>query len=289
MWIYVWDNEIKGIYLWDTPVKEVYLWDTKIRPVGMYIDFLLIAWGWGWGWYASSPFCLWGWGWAWGVINCESYMIQQGNYTVMIWAGGAWQGYRTPWCNGGDSVFDTFTAYWWWWGWWRWAAKAGGSWGGWSYGSYYSAGWAGCTWQWNNGGSWVTNYWGWGWGWYWAVGWNAYYESNYFWGTWWIGILTCITWKEECFAWGWGWGWRGSPWIWQYGWGCGGWSNRSATTCGSWGGGNPWTWGWWNWACGVFIVRYPSSAWYNITWGTKYLCNWYCIHCFTSNWTLTVN
>jgi hypothetical protein len=39
----------------------------------------------------------------------------------------------------------------------------------------------------------------------------------------------------------------------------------------------------------VFILRYPTSAWYNMTWGCKYTCWNYTIHCFTSDWTLTVN
>jgi hypothetical protein len=37
------------------------------------------------------------------------------------------------------------------------------------------------------------------------------------------------------------------------------------------------------------MVRYPTACNYNITWWNKYT-DWnYTIHCFISDWTLTIN
>lgn len=56
-----------------------------------------------------------------------------------------------------------------------------------------------------------------------------------------------------------------------------------------------WWWGWWgsntywwNWCQWIFIIRYPTACNYCISWGTKYTCWDYTIHCFTSSWPLTV-
>lgn len=279
MWIYVWNSEIKNIYLWDTPVKEVYLWDTKIRPTTKELDveYLLVAWGW--------AGVRWGWGWGW-IIYCQNgVVISPSSCCIVIWAWGTPQS-----LNWWDSYFGSMVACWWWG--WNWCA-----WGSWWW-SLWVYGWCWIPWQWCDG--WNSSWYSWGgWGWYsetWCKGsaratagdWWEWLSSNISWANyvysswgWWASYCDCSSPR----AWGewWTWAWNGGNWR-RWGW-------TSATNYGWWWGG---TWmcnsgGAW---CGkqwVFILRYPSSCWYNITWWTKYLCNWYCIHCFTSNWTLTVS
>ena len=292
MWIYVWDAEIKWIYLWDTLLKEVYLWDTKIRPTikEYIIDFLVVGGWWGWGWWARGN--AWWWGWAWGVIYCSCYTFQW-DCNIVIGAGG------TPSSNWGNSCFGSFVAYWWWyWGtpicaskWRPW-----GAWASWWGGSVYCAWGTWCQWNawWTGGSSWW-----WGWGWF-CSAWISANGGNWWWGGLWF--QSNITGSNQCYAWWWGWwAWyRWGVWAWCYGWGNGGiYADRSSSTiwCPAtrywswwwWQGGSCYNYGGWAWCQGIVVVRYPTACWYNLSWGTKYTCGNYTIHCFTSDWTLTIS
>jgi len=282
------------------------------NSTGKKVDFLLIGWGWNWWQYES-----W-WGWAWWVIQCCNYVIPQWNYEITVWPWWNWfyprwsnPEYNTwcPWC---DSCFDWLIAYWWgwwwpqsynwqpWWSWWGW---------GWSYWIW----WAWCSWQWYKWWDkwanckcwwycWAYRWWGWGWAWWPWCDWStncissAFPDWNWhFWGMWWIWIQSDISWTMEWYAWG------GSA-SWDCDWRCrtsaNCWwtssanNNQDATICWAW-------WGWvystncsnktWKWGNWLFIVRYKTACWYNITWWTCYTCWDYTIHCFTSSWTLCVN
>lgn len=295
-WVYIGTSPIKCAYVWTTPVKCIYVWTTKVRPTKS-VDYLLIWGGWGWG-RACNNCRWWAWGWAWGAILCEGYSLNSWSYCIVVGAWGA-KG-ASYWCNGWNSCFWTVVAYGWGWGWgcsWsNMCGRNGWSWGGAAWGAtYYACVGKGCSWQgcnWGCGrGSSTCRPWGWGGGsrgvWGNAtsdiVAWNG--------GLW---ICTNISWAYQCFAWGWGWGGcctacgKGCYWGWNGGVSWAG-TGCAATTCWSWGWGGSYASCWGNWACGVFIIRYKCWE-YTMTWGNcKYLCNWYCIHCFTSNWTLTVS
>ena len=291
MGIFLWDTAPSKIFVWDTQVSKVFVWDTKVRPNNVYVDFLLIGW-WGWGWRS------WGWGWAWWFIECCNYALAQWEYSVKIWGGGRWCR-NTSWCNGGNSCFDWIIAYWW--GWWArndyydWCPW----WSGW-WGSDDSCWWAWCTWQGNSWwDGWHYSYWGWGWAWWaWCNG-----SANCHGWTGGLGKCSCISWECCRYAWWWGGGNRGgycscnSSCGWGWCWWNWTWTEANATAC--------WAWGWWHnascnnghWACWLFILRYPTACWYNITgWSsccyTCYVCGDYTIHCFTytpNTQTLTVS
>ena len=243
------------------------------------VDFLLLWW-WG-GWWKNR----WWWWWAGWVIVWEKYALEKGSYPVTIWWWWIGSGLACNW-NWCSSCFVWFVALWWWHGgtcccpWWDWA-----SWW-WAWGKN-SVVWKAqqCLYvQWNSWGAW-NSYWHW-WGGWWFWGAWCCCSSGYGWdgGIW---YLTSMTWHEECFAWWW---WWAVCWIWQYWWWC--WYNKSMTptTCWSWWWwhcqvNNGWKWAWW-----VLIIAYPSDCGYNISWATcSCVCNWVCVHCFTSSWTLTVS
>ena len=230
------------------------------RPV---VDFVLV-WGWGAG-KGCTAGRWWGWGGWWVVINCW-YELLLDCYNVVIWD---W------WCtesgNWWDSCFWNMYA--------KWGYGANGCiWGSWWWDKYW-------WWNWCIGWTGKTSRWWWGGG-AWQNGWT---DSNrrkgwdwlctdisgdccwYWWG--WSG--GCCT-STNCTWWQW-WGWQwGKCWCsaTYYGWGWGG--SCSSTR-------------WWCWYQWVFIVRYPNNCGYDICWGNKYECNWYCVHCFESNGTLTIN
>lgn len=291
-WVYIGTSPLKCAYVWTTPVKCIYVWTTKVRPAWPQVDFLLI----GWGWAGGSTTCYRNWAWWWGagwVIYCKWYTLTPGTYCVTIgawWAACPWGNYRwTQWWN---SEWNWFVAYWGGWGGAGHTANAieqgGNGWSWWgSWPRYACAGGCGCPWQWNDGGASQCRR-SWGWGWY-SSAWCTW-PGQYCGGDWWDWLETDITWKTEYFAWWWGWWWStrwGTNSYWWWTWWTGG--GTAWTTCGSgWGGSGStitsWAWAWW-----VFIIRYACWT-VNITWwNCKYLCNWYCIHCFTSNGTLTVS
>ena len=308
-WLYIGTSPLKCAYVWTTAVKCIYVGTTKVRPAWKTVDFLLVGWG-GSGWQQYNQYNPWAWGWGWWFIECFNYLLTDGSYTVTI---GRWWCARNSsvtnyncvhWCS---SCFNWIEAYWWW------AGKGAGvsasacfcGWSGgwWSWQNCWYAWGTWCSWQWNNGWCWVNTFawWGGGAGTVWVNGAN---NKAWNWGCW---KCSCMSWACCWYSWGGGWGascdndnYVGLGW-------CGGWWkwSRYCTTCSAcpatyYGGG--WWWSgsrksntfWGNWYQWVFILRYPASCGYSITWGNcKYACTiWgvsYCIHCFTSNWTLTVS
>ena len=240
------------------------------------VDFLLLWWWGGWGKTCTTS---WWWGGAWWVIIWRNYALSKGSYNVTIWS--KW---TNAW-NWGSSCFEGYVALWWWGGgtWCRtncaWKNWASWGWAWWRISTVWKA--QQCLYvQWHNWWAWNTNWHWWGGGWFWGD-WCCC-SSGYGWdgGIW---YLTSMTWHEECFAWWWG---GANWWHWMYWW----WNSQgNASTCGSWwwGSCNSNSYSWWWWA---LIIAYPSDCGYNITWSNcSCVCNWVCVHCFTSSWTLCVN
>ena len=274
------------------------------------------TWGWGWAWWVwevnNVTFVKWNYTvtvWAWGY-KCD-YSVDDGcgnwcpscitwtwvNYCVCGWGRWWWAVCYNNW-----SVWMQSTWIAWWSGWWWWFCNF----------AWWSHVWCwlgNCWWHWQCTCSWAPRYAWWGWGaWY---AWADAYWSNW---CWYWGIWVCTTFfgAAKYIAW-WGNGWwdvyapanckRDGSWTlisttyWGWRW----WARYckwEAATCYWWGG---WGWGncsnvnaWWAWYQWIVGVRYPLSCgyWNFITWGTKYQCTiwWvtYCIHCFTSSWTLKV-
>lgn len=246
--------------------------------------FLLVGWGW-WGWR------IWGGWWAWWFIECKSFILNPASYNVVIWSG--WMranSQMTTWCNWWNSCFGSIVAYWWWgwastcswaqiwcnwwsWGWGAWWCCGGGSW---------------CSWQWNNWGNslYVFSWWWWGWAWeIWGEG-NCPWTYPHWW-KWWDWKCSCISGELCWYAWWWGWG-NGTWCCSVNGW-CWWWWNWWYYNCDALMNATYYWWGWWSWKqgyawCGcqwIFIFAYPNNSWINVSWGTIYECNWYCIHCFT--------
>ena len=306
MGIFLWDTAPSKIFVWWAEVASVWAWDTKIRPMiqEAIVDFLLVWWGWAWGRWRNPWW--WGW-WAGWVVYCQWETLCSGSYSVTIWAWWQWNASQclwacVSWCN---SRFGTFVAFGWWgWGWmcgcgmWAWCPWA--SWWSWWGGSNWSANpWGNwCSGQWNNGGSGFFSmngaaWWG---GWYWSA-WCPAYSCGFMQACWWnwgAWLTSDITWQSRIYA---AWWWGSWPqWVWTSNWGGNGckdniWGNALCYWSWWWGSWSP-NWNtccrWWNWCQWIFVLRYPSSCNYQITWGSKYLCNWYCIHCFTSDWTLCI-
>ena len=281
-------------------IKNVYIGTCKIRGQAI-IDWLLVWW---WGAWGRAYCRAWGgWG-AWWVVYRNNYIISQ-NTCVIIWAGGVWCGTNPYWWSWGDSCFWNIVAYWWWWGGWGCCSSCTNwlSWWSWWWASWWGFcyWWSSKGWQWQKWGIGTTSAWAW-WGGYshcwmdWCY--CSYTSAAYGWGgVGWCGYCSDISWTAVRYANGWSWwGCKSTPWMCGGGaWGCytsacACWKN--ATTPWSWGGGawnNAYKCPWWNGANGIFIARYPTACWYNITWGCKYTCGDYTIHCFTSNWTLEIH
>lgn len=299
---------VTPVWFWSATitVTTAEWWFTASATVSVVrkMDLLLIAWWWGgWGWWR---YLWWGWGWAWWVICCTNYTLSEGAYAITIWAWGTWGWNLTSWANWWDSCLWTKLKACWGWGW-AWCCAAIRSWWSWWWASAacscdscttYIYWWSWTSWQWYTWWYAIARYsyqncgWG-GWGWARWNGGNATYSSSTYWKWWAWGLWLCtnISWAYECFAW-WG-GWWVS-WCWCYWWwngSTGAWWWGSATTCWSW-----WWWAvcccgasWWSWAWWLLIVRYPCSCGYTISWGDcKYLCSWYCIHCFINSWSLYI-
>lgn len=274
----------------------IYMWrDDEAAPT--IVNYVLI-WGWG-GWNGWVNGNFWGWGWgAWGTIICCNTQLLDGTYCVTIWLW--WNAYqwwdRASAYNWWNSTFGSITAYWWW-AWWNvgwWWCPWGSWWGAWPAGtSTTQIGGAGCSWQWNKGWNWIYYSWSWWawWGWWWA--WWCGCDNTGCFDAWngWAWVCISMFWMNCCFSWWWGWWWfsnwgNATHWWWRW-WnansGCNG---ADGTTCGSgwWG----WINGWWKWADGVMILWYKNTCNYCISWGNKETINWYCVHCFTTNGTLTV-
>lgn len=295
--------EISSVYLWTNSNIEVYAWVDKIRPIikDATIEWLLVWWGGAWG---RARCRAWGWGGAGGLIYCASETLPIWTCCCVViwaWGTGAASSYNPANYKWGNSCFGSVVAYWGWgWGWmcaynrWcAWAAWGSGWWGAAcnaAWGTRCDASYGNCGWAWYN------TTWGWGWG-AWGAWCPANWAGNYYWWAWWCWCTSSISGVSVVYAAGWGWGgctgrsnsqWGGCGWCYRVAW-CAAttywswwgwaWCTASNTCCMAWGSGCQW----------VFIARYPSNCKFNVTWGTKYECNWYCIHCFTSNWTLTVS
>ena len=259
-WVTVWSNLTLDDY-----AACILAIPSAPLPEPPELDFLLVAWGWWWG----TSGCTWNWWWWAGwLIYCCCYCFScPWEYPVVIWAGWA---SRTAWSN---SEFNWIIAY----GWWQWSNWPKSRW--WCWWSWWGGGcqWWGyaCAWQWHD----------WGWGawysssssWWWWGGWAGgvwWWGSRPWWWVWWCWCTLNITGENYTYASGWaGTACCGSSWTIQD------WVNY-------WDG---WWWGGCAWHAGVFILRYPTYCAHTITWWIKYRCNWYCIHCFTSDWTLTIN
>jgi len=263
----------------------------------MYIDFLLIAW-WGWWWQSCSNSWWWGW-WAWWYIECSNYKLSSGTYSITIWEWWIWEYHywSSAAQNGWDSCFWNIKACWWWAWWWDWSVYPPG----WCWCVWWSWWWAASTnlsfstwaswisWQWYSWGWNRTYYASWGWGWAWWAWWNwcIDWSNNKYWWNWGVWKCSSISWQCCWYSWWWGWYWA-NCWCWWCWW----WWNKSSSATYYW-----WGWGWgyyaynnhYDWYQWVFILRYPTACWYDITWWTCYTCGDYTIHCFTSNGTLTVN
>lgn len=290
-WVYIWTSKLKCAYVWTTPVKCIYVWTTKVRPSDpSIVDFALIWWWWGGG-YTSGWYPWWWWGGG-QVIICSNFSLQPWDYCVIVWEWGC--GMMCS-CNWGDTKFNWITAYWWgaWWpterngcNWWNW-------WWGWgSWSGTIHRGWCWCSWfNWGSGSHYAGAWWG-------AWAWGSWCSSSQTRGGLW-GSCTNVRLTCNCsmgnFAGGWGWWWCswGAAFSWGWGWA---WGPRQKDWCSATGIWGWWGWGWWgwtrnwwNWWWGAFILTYRCDCNYNISWGTKSLCGVVCVHCFTSDWTLTVS
>lgn len=279
---------------WDCTitVTTTYGWFTDscniINRKDVYVDFMLIAW-WGWGWKNYG----W-WGGAWWVIQCSNYFIDMWCYPIVIWAGWSWVWSSCMWKSWCNSTFNSLIAYWGW-AWWGWGSCLiywlpwWSGWWWWYVGQQiHQHWWDWCTWQWYKWGC-AYRYWSWWWGWAWWAwaNWSNWTDSWWIWGIW---IQSDIDWTCKWYAWGWSWHNASSwCWVWASCWGTPSWSsNSNATICWAWGWGSTST-SYWNWASWIFILRYPTSSWYDLTGWCKYTCWNYTIHCFTSSWDLIVN
>lgn len=293
-WVTVWNSVSLSCYY--KCVDEIQTWSWY------NIDVLVVWWWWsGWwskyinsrNWYPNW----WGWGWGWWVIEVlkGSFWNFYGNSVcVQVWCASWW---CNRWC---DSYFGALKACWGWkWGRWRYSDPwEDGSTTWWSW-----WGWGTCPWSWNQWCPWISWQWyawadacPWQWAWW---GWWAWWPA--IWCNWGIWYLSCITWTPTYYGWGWGWGWHSSDacawvwwcwwwWPWAYCW----WvvNNKCGTYYWWWGWGatcDSWGWPWYQW---IVIVRYPTdwSYWFTTAtwWNCCVTCNWYKIHCFTSNWTFTI-
>lgn len=287
-------KEVKKVLIWDENDNTKFI---QIRPKSFIIDFLLVA-GWGAGWSSNTNNCMWRWwGWGWWVIQCCWYEFTD-DMCVVIWQWGTYVSWLSAGNNWWNSCFWDIVAYWW--GWW-WADSDWCDWWSWGWAWHSTPAVINDWWQWVSGqwNSWwmvCCRWWWWG-GWGAKCPWCPWVCQSLSisrgWD-WWAGIWSDISWTLCYYAWwGWGWwacnscSWEGWAWWW-WPWRFCDWCN--ATYFGWWGG---WTYcrcrHWWNWYQWVFIARYPSGCWYDITWWTKYTCWDYTIHCFTSDWTLTIN
>lgn len=243
------------------------------------VSVLLVWWWWG-GWWGK---CCKGWWWWWGgaVKIKNEYWLQWTSVAVTVWLW--WCGSTAQWCDWCPSCFWTIVANWW----------CGGNCNGWSGGdsgtwySWWSANWTSTT-------SWWGGWWA---GWPWNTG-----CDNVHWGSGWKWYLSDFEETDIRYAWWWWGGGCSSAWAWAWvdGWWDGGACNTKAAT--NW---TDWTWwggGWWmclsstaktggNWWSWVVIVKYTDN-WmdgiYCATWWTVTCCNWYVIHCFTTDWTFCI-
>ena len=236
-------------------------------------EILLTAGG-GWGWWAMYKSYGWWW-WAWELLYCGKKIIKTWTHCIIVWSGGGGSSGGGVWGTWWDTIALWFSLKWWGWGWdtWRDVAHNWASWwSGWGW-------WGKCNrwWSWYSWSPWLSNwFWFWnnwssswsGWGW-----WGAWGNGNG--SNWWAWYDSSITWTAVSYAvWGSGTSSIASCWSW------GSWWLSSSSKSANW-----WWWRWW-----IVIISYDPNSWYTVSWwNCSYLCNWKCVHIFTSNWTLVVN
>ena len=312
--------ENKGVTVWSVSL-DCYASCIDAIPTSSwwsYIDILVVWWGAAWWSTGATLSSAWG-GWGWGAVIETKFMVEVWcSYCAKVWAWGVPICYASncctwnQWCS---SSFWNIVAIWWGAGgqdfcgsanyaWWlpnRWCNWA---WGG---GATYrntccmSISWYWLAWWKGGTGASCRSWWG-----GWAGG-----DGSAWWGlsnaNWWIWISSDISWETQRYGWWGGWGSKcasatyighGMCWGWD-GWCCCNWCQPwcNATYYG-WGGWGAWQgncagyYTWWRWCQWIVIVRYANdgSYWINSAtgWNTCYECNWYCIHCFTSDWTFTI-
>ena len=245
----------------------------KLNSLSIHAVKVLVVWGW-WG----SNWRSWWWG---GEVLCSWCVTITNSFCITVWT--YWRWYCTYNITTKPSNADWWTScidFWVWVmpaKWWTWAIQ-------WNYSAW--GWWVSWTWYawWNIDSCW--------WGWWWWAGWAWTNWSSSRWWNWWAWLYW--------YGWGWSWWykkewscaninchWTASDWWWVW---------SVGTNC--------WGWGWsaksvlwdakgFNWACWVLDICYKCdwSYWINsATWGNScYVCDWYCVHRFTSNWTFTIN
>ena len=228
------------------------------------ICYLAVGWG-GWG-------NLYG-GWWWWEVLTWNILIQETDLCIVVWSRGSACTCTAVASDWWSSCIWTYVVA-------RWGKK-------WCSTCWWKS-WTWCAWW----GTTANYIWWWWWGacWQWCCG-----TSN--WWDWWEGYL---------WYWGGGWWWRWMSSGYSGGTGCDWWWNwaayrtkasTSATNCWWWGGGAASSSGTYYypataWACGVVDICYPADWWYCITcatwWNCCYVCDWMCVHRFTSDWTFTI-
>lgn len=252
---------------------SVYVWDVLVSWWGSScpkVDVLVVWWWENWlgsTYWQSSRWYYWRCGcnnhwYPWGAILCEWYEFSPYVAWAISVTVGRWEVKANKWSHCAEnSQFLDLIAY---------------SWCGWA----SVNNWQSCP-RWADVSFAFWWYW-WAWTAWWAgyVSWNTIY-----WWTWWNWIQTDIDWTMRRYAW---WAW----WWWQFS--CQ-WSNYSIVLWQHW----CWhDWCWWSghpdscyWCDWIVVVRYKTdwSCWFShATWGCKYTCWDYTIHCFTSSDTFCI-
>lgn len=261
-------------------------------------SYLAVGWGWSWGTWWFGPDRCWGYAWWWWGWEIDEWILlaDQDNYCILIWAG--WAGPWWTWCNAwwkkwcdwcpSEICWCVCVKWWKWWeaplstscrvnNWWSswswmawWASKMlspGNNF--WPWWGWWWDKWAWCIWSWDNFYS--SRWWDW-WCWYrgmWWWGWGSWWCYWGCWCDWWWNWWRCWDWWRQCnnakCYWWWGWGWQVMNWYWV---------------------------SWWNWYQWVIDICYPSdwSYWINSAtwWDCCYICDGFCVHRFTSDWTFCI-
>lgn len=234
-----------------------------VNPQWRNIKYLVV-WGWGAGYNMN--------GWGWWDVCCGDMKVLTDSLSIVVWTCGTstWNvnggNSEIVWCAntlacwgcGATSTCGWMSGSWctWWGCWWSGNYRA---WGGWAWATQDGTTYV-CPWRWN-WGAWKYWYGGWWWGW-------SYCYGNYIWcacdwGKWWTN-LSNKWWNATNCGWGWGWAWGKS-------------ANATCAWCG------------WCWVVDICYACNWSMGICSATWGDScYICNGYCVHRFTQDWTFTI-
>ena len=271
-------------------IKLMHCWNEYCFPSwwNLCAFSYLVVWGGGsWSAFTVTNYGWWGWWWGGGEVKQWNGVFVPwdcGCITICI---GCWWA-QASWWSSGNCWCPSCIAFWA-------SSVVARGWGISSNWYYWGDSWSWCTWW--TSSNWLVNGW---WGWAGAFG-NWGNLSWRVWWNWWLGITYC---GIDFGWWGWGGSWcccKNCYWFWHW---CCGWGNwwccRSwvcawcdATWCGGgWWGSTLCAWRWWKWWDWAALISYPTD-W---SWGTKcatwwdccFVCNWCCVHMFTSDWTFTI-